>query len=142
MGDPAAASADVAATAAGTDARSAAAGPTATRCNPNTDRDREAVTATAVDYLEGSITWIRSREAGGVDHWHTWSCTIKTAVSGKNGDVVDAAEMDGARVVEELVKDDEFVDANRATCIKVSRENFTAYWRDARILRRRRSRGP
>ena len=45
-----------------------------------------------------------------------WSWEIKTAVSGMNGElaeILDAAEADGVRNLEENLKEDAFVDANK-----------------------------
>ena len=49
--------------------------------------------------------------SGGEDQWPNWSWEIKTAVPGMNGEVtevVDAAEADGVRNFEEILKEDAF----------------------------------
>ena len=52
--------------------------------------------------------------SGGQDQRQNWSWKIKTAVSGMNEDLAEllnAAEAGGVRNAEEILKDDEFVDA-------------------------------
>ena len=66
--------------------------------------------------------------SGGEDQWQTWSWKVKAAVSGMNGDLVellDAAETDGVKGVEESQEHDKFVDANKVKCTRVSREMYS-----------------
>ena len=63
--------------------------------------------------------------SGGADQWQNSSWKIKTAVSGMNGElaeILDAAEADGVRNLEEILKEDAYVDANKKNCVKASRE--------------------
>ena len=56
----------------------------------------------------------------------TSSWKVKATVSGMNGDLVellDAAETDGVRGVEEILKDDEYVEANAEKRTKASWRN-------------------
>ena len=53
---------------------------------------------------------------------------VKTAVSGMNKDLaelLDAAETDGVKGVEESQEHDKFVDANKVKCTRVSREMYS-----------------
>ena len=43
-------------------------------------------------------------------------------MNGDLAELLNAAETDGVRGVEEILKDDEFVDAHRAKCVKARRE--------------------
>ena len=66
--------------------------------------------------------------SGGEDQWQYWSWKIKTAVSGINGDLADmlnAAEADGGRNLEDIKEN-----ASRRT------ESRTACWRRPRDPRR------
>ena len=57
------------------------------------------------------------RLSGGEDQWQRWSWKIKTAVSGTNGElagILNAAEADGLRNIEETLNEDVFVDGNIA----------------------------
>ena len=47
----------------------------------------------------------------GEDQWQSWWWTVKTAVSGTDGEL--AAEADGVRNLGEILKEDAFVDANK-----------------------------
>ena len=50
---------------------------------------------------------------GGEDQWQSWSWTIKTAVSGMNGNLaglLNAAETGGVRIAEEILKEDERIE--------------------------------
>ena len=50
--------------------------------------------------------------SGGEDKWQNWSWKIKTAVPGIHrelAEILDAAEADGARNLEEILKEDAFV---------------------------------
>ena len=67
--------------------------------------------------------------AGGEDEWQIWSWKLKTAVSGMSGglaELLNAAETGGVRNAEEILQDDEFVDANREKCIEASEEVYSA----------------
>ena len=61
--------------------------------------------------------------SGGEDQWQNWSWKIKTAVSGMNGElaqILDAAEADGVRNLEEILEENAFVMQTKK-CVKASR---------------------
>ena len=67
---------------------------------------------------------IETLSGGSEDQWQKWS-EIKTAVSGLHGDLAEllnAAETGGVRNAKEILKDDEFVDADREKWIKARKE--------------------
>ena len=62
--------------------------------------------------------------SGGEEQWQNWSWKIKTVISGTNGElaeILNAAERTGMKSTEEILREDQFVDANR----KASREMYT-----------------
>ena len=102
--------------------------PSSSSPHPNDSRDREAHAATAVERLLNIETY-----PGGEDQWYTLWWKIKAAMSGSNGDManlLNAAERGGVRGVEEILEDDEFVDANTESASRPA-ENVV-YWRDFR----------
>ena len=97
-----------------------------------------------VQQQQSDMRWFDSIEtlSGGEDQWQNWSWQIKMAVSGMNGDaaeIMNAAETDGVRNIEEILKDDTLVDANIESCIKAGGESCTVFPRGPRALRRRGS---
>ena len=80
------------------------------------------VTPGAENFSQHQPLYMRGLLSGGEDQRQTWSAD---AVSGLNGDlakILDAAEVRGMRNLEEMPKEDVFVDAGRESCIKASRE--------------------
>ena len=66
--------------------------------------------------------------SGDEDLWQIWSWKIKTAVSGMNGglvEILEAAETDGVRNLDQTLKEDTFVDANQENCVKASKEMYS-----------------
>ena len=63
-----------------------------------------------------------------------------TGMNGVLAELWNSAETDGVRNVEEIWKDDEFVDANSEMCIKASKEMYSV-GAGTRTLKRRRWRG-
>ena len=108
----------------------AAAGPAATRC-PST------ATAGMEKHFRHQQLNIRVFDnieplSGGEDYqWQHWSRKIKTAVSRMSGEVaeiLDAAEADGVRNLEEISKEDAFVGARHEDASR-REESCTVCWR-------------
>ena len=72
----------------------------------------------------------------GEDQWQSRRWTVKTAVSGTDGEL--AAEADGVRNLEEILKEDAFVDANKENASRRA-DSCTMCERGARALKRQRS---
>ena len=91
----------------------------------------DAAAATGANVAAGAVHPSRSNSRNGetvlasaVDQSPNCSWEIKTAVSGMNGEVaevVDAAEANGVRNLEEILKEDAFCLCNQGTCVKVNR---------------------
>ena len=63
----------------------------------------------------------------GEEQWQNWSWKIKTAVSGMNeefAEMLSTAEADGIESIEEVLREPNFVDANREKCVKAGKEMY------------------
>ena len=86
-------------------------GPAATRCTPTATAGVEKQFQHQHSNMRG-FDHIETL-SGAEDQWQNWSWKSKTAVSGMNlvlADVLDAAEADGVGTLEEISKEDAFVD--------------------------------
>ena len=117
--DPAtAAEAPTDATADATAARTTGTSGTA-RCTPKrwNERQPQQLNLRGFDNIETF--------SGGEEQWQNWWWEIKTAVSGMNGELVEmlsAAETHGIENTEEILGEEQFVDANPERCTYASRE--------------------
>ena len=61
------------------------------------------------------------------EQWQNWSWKIKTAVSRMNeefAEMLSTAEGDGIESIEEVLREPNFVDANREKCVKAGKEMY------------------